>query len=351
MVDGQRARGILAREGIALRIQTHLGGADGHTTGLERGIVNGENFNAVGGVARLDRPVRIRDGIIDGEVGGDPRINRRVVEKWFGTGIVNEAQGSVRRLGDAVINPPRERGQETVIQAAGAGVVAQLCHRVDGVFVEIGIPIVRVEHLLIGRRHDDTEIPASAQHIEDLGVAHAKIGAPGALGHGRVALGPRGKIATGRRVAGAAAFRHRERRTGFQVDLTTERVGAFVSGLAVDDFDLLIVRGRERVQRGGAAVAADTGCGHAVDIQTGVTGRLAADADIIDQHIFVRREGNAGKTGGEFADILGRENTPLIERGDVFHIEGIALFGDRERLPFLDRGYGERLHHENIRGL
>ena len=351
MVDGQRARGVFAREGIALRIQTHLGCADGHTTGLEGGIVDRENFDAIGRVARLDRPVRIRDGIIDGEVGGDPRINRRVVKKWFGTGIVNEAQGSVRRLGDTVINPPRERGQETVIQAAGAGVVAQLCHRVDGVFVEVGIPIVRVEHLLIGRRHDDTEIPASTQHIEDLGVAHAEIGTPGALSHGRIALGPRGKIATGRSVAGAAAFRHREGRTGFQVDLTTERVGAFVSGLAVDDFDLLIVRCRERVQRGGAAIATDTGGGHAIDVQAGVASRLTADTDIIDQHILVRRESDSGQAGSEFTDVLGRENAPLIERGDVFHIEGIALFGDRERLPFLDRSYGERLHHENIRGL
>ena len=105
------------------------------------------------------------------------------------------------------------------------------------------------------------------------------------------------------------------------------------------------------MQRGGAAVAADTGRGHTVDIQPRVTGRLATDADIIDQHIFVRREGDTGKTRGELADVLGWENAPLIERGDVFHIEGIALFGDRECLPFLDSSYGERLHHENIRGL
>src|SRR6185503_4831467 len=113
-----------------------------------------------------------------------------------------------------------------------------------------------------------------------------EIGAQRAFRYGKVALRPGREPATAERIADPALLGHTERRARLEGELAAERVGALVGRLPRDDFDLLVAAAREWVECRGAAVATDARGGHAVDVEARVGGRLAADADIVDQLVF-----------------------------------------------------------------
>ena len=342
MVEAERARGVLARERKPLRVQQHL------RLRVGRDHPGRTDLRAVGGVAGHDRTVGIRHRIVNGEIGIHERIDEGVVEEWLGAGVVEETQRGGRARRDAVVGAGAERGDEAIVGAAGARVVAQVGGRVDGVFVEERAPVVRVNHLLVGRAEHDAEVAMSAERIEHLGVAEARVGAERVVGKIVVPLRERGEIAAARGIGDASALRLLQRRTGLEVELAAERIGALVGRLARDDFDLLIHRAGERMQRGRAPVATDAGRGHAVDVQARVARGLAANADVVDEVILIGRERDAGQARHEFADVLSRKNTPLVEGGDVFNVGSIPLLRDRERLPLLHRLDRKRLHREHV---